>query len=158
MTESEGYISEINIDEIQRLIPHRYPFLLIDKLVDIQLGLKATGIKNVTMNEWFFQGHFPEKPIMPGVLIVEAMAQAAGALVIKTLEQQQGHQPQKKRSVFFMSIEEAKFRKPVFPGDTLLLKVTFVKSKGPVWKFSGQAWVGEQLMDEATFTAMITDK
>lgn len=157
MTECEGYIKEISIEEIQSLIPHRYPFLLIDKLVDVKLGLEATGIKNVTMNEWFFQGHFPDKPIMPGVLIIEAMAQAAGALVVKTLEQGQGAQ-QKKRGVYFMSIDGAKFRKPVFPGDTLRLKVTFIKSKGPVWKFSGQAWVGEQLMDEATFTAMITDK
>jgi len=157
MTESEGCIKEINIDEIQKLIPHRYPFLLIDKLVDVRLGEEAVGIKNVTMNEWFFQGHFPNKAIMPGVLIIEAMAQTAGALVVKTLEQRE-NKVNTEKGVYFMSIEEAKFRKPVFPGDVLRLKVTFIKSRGPVWKFSGQAWVGDQLMDEAIFTAMIMDK
>lgn len=157
MIESEEYIKEINVEEIQKLIPHRYPFLLIDKLVDIHLGKEAVGIKNVTMNEWFFQGHFPTKPIMPGVLIIEAMAQTAGALVVKTLEHRD-NKVNNERGVYFMSIEEAKFRKPVFPGDVLRLKVNFIKSRGPVWKFSGQAWVNDQLMDEAVFTAMITDK
>lgn len=157
MTESTQHIKEINVEEIQKLIPHRYPFLLIDKLVDVHLGKEAVGIKNVTMNEWFFQGHFPNKPIMPGVLIVEAMAQTAGALVVKTLQQGDSN-VNSDRGVYFMSIEEAKFRKPVFPGDVLRLKVSLIKSRGPVWKFSGQAWVNDQLMDEAIFTAMITDK
>lgn len=157
MSELNEYIAEINIDEIQRLIPHRYPFLLIDKLVDVHLGKEAIGIKNVTMNEWFFQGHFPDKPIMPGVLIVEAMAQAAGALVVKTLEHHENKMDAEK-AVYFMSIEEAKFRKPVYPGDVLRLKVSFLKSRGAVWKFQGQALAGDQLMAEATFTAMITDK
>lgn len=157
MSESNQYIAEINIDEIQRLIPHRYPFLLIDKLVDVHLGQEAVGVKNVTMNEWFFPGHFPGNPIMPGVLIIEAMAQAAGTLVVKTLEHRENNVDSKK-GVYFMSIEEAKFRKPVYPGDVLHLKVSFIKSRGAVWKFQGQAWVGDQLMSEAKFTAMITDK
>lgn len=157
MPESNEYIAEINIDEIQNLIPHRYPFLLIDKLVDVHLGQEAVGIKNVTMNEWFFQGHFPDKPIMPGVLIIEAMAQAAGALVVKTLQKRE-NLVNNEKGVYFMSIEEAKFRKPVYPGDVLRLKVSFLKSRGAVWKFQGQAWARDQLMSEATFTAMITDK
>lgn len=155
--EQKELIEEINIEEIQKLIPHRYPFLLIDKLVDVKLGCEAVGIKNVTMNEWFFQGHFPEKPIMPGVLIVEAMAQTAGALVVKTLECKE-NKVNTEKNVYFMSIEEAKFRRPVLPGDVLRLKVTYMKSRGNVWKFSGQAWVNDQLTSEAIFTAMIMDK
>lgn len=157
MTGSTDYIKEIDIKEIQELIPHRYPFLLIDKLIDLHLGKEATGIKNVTMNEWFFTGHFPDHPIMPGVLIIEAMAQTAGALVVKTLK---ANSPDKSegQSVYFMSIDEAKFRKPVYPGDTLQLKVKFIKNRGAIWKFSGEAWVNGELTDEATFTAMITNK
>jgi 3-hydroxyacyl-[acyl-carrier-protein] dehydratase len=104
------------------------------------------------MNEWYFQGHFPGKPILPGVLTVEAMAQTAAVLVMKTLDVKEEH------LVYFMSFEEAKFRKPVVPGDVLRLKVTKDKSRGPVWKFKGEAMVGDSLVAEATFTAMITDK
>ncbi len=144
---------DILISEIMDLIPHRIPMLLIDKLVDVKLGESATGIKNVTMNEWFFQGHFPGHPVMPGVLIVEAMAQAAGALVMKSMGQNSSD-----KLVYFMSIEEAKFRKPVVPGDTLKLKVSLIKSRGSIWKFKGEAWVGDVLTDEAIFTAMIASK
>lgn len=144
---------DILINEIMDLIPHRIPMLLIDKLVDVKLGQSATGIKNVTMNEWFFQGHFPGHPVMPGVLIVEAMAQAAGVLVMKSMDQDT-----KDKIVYFMSIEEAKFRKPVVPGDVLKLKVTLLKSRGNIWKFKGEAWVDDTLTDEATFTAMIANK
>lgn len=141
---------DINIEEIMQLIPHRYPMLLIDRLIQVRLGHSATGIKAVSMNEWFFQGHFPHKPIMPGVLIVEAMAQTAGALVVKsTLEQGV------EKNVFFMTIEEAKFRKPVVPGDILHLKVTKLRHRGPVWKFHGQASVNGVITDEAIFSAMI---
>lgn len=144
---------DILINEIMELIPHRIPMLLIDKLIDVKLGESATGIKNVTMNEWFFQGHFPGHPVMPGVLIVEAMAQAAGVLVMKSIDQNS-----KDKIVYFMSIEEAKFRKPVVPGDTLKLKVSLLKSRGNIWKFKGEAWVGDTMTDEATFTAMIANK
>ncbi|AIK95798.1 3-hydroxyacyl-ACP dehydratase FabZ [Candidatus Odyssella acanthamoebae] len=144
---------DILINEIMELIPHRIPMLLIDKLTDVKLGESATGIKNVTMNEWFFQGHFPGHPVMPGVLIVEAMAQAAGVLVTKSMSQNSDG-----KIIYFMSIEEAKFRKPVVPGDTLKLKITLLKSRGNIWKFKGEAWVEDVMTDEATFTAMIASK
>lgn len=144
---------DILINEIMDLIPHRIPMLLIDKLTDVKLGESATGIKNVTMNEWFFQGHFPGHPVMPGVLIVEAMAQAAGVLVTKSMGENSAD-----KLVYFMSIEEAKFRKPVVPGDTLKLKVSLLKSRGNIWKFRGEAWVGDVMTDEAVFTAMIASK
>ena len=144
---------DILINEIMDLIPHRIPMLLIDKLIDVKLGESATGIKNVTMNEWFFQGHFPDHPVMPGVLIVEAMAQAAGVLVMKSTGENSSN-----KIVYFMSIKDAKFRKPVVPGDTLQLKVTLIKSRKNIWKFKGEAWVGDDLTDEAVFTAMIANK
>ncbi len=156
---TDNYIPILTIDDIMGLIPHRYPFLLVDRMEDVRLGESAVGIKNVSMNEWFFPGHFPKSPIFPGVLIIEAMAQTAGALVVKTLQMQQGtFQKEKQPLVYFMSVEEAKFRKPVLPGDTLRLKVTKDRSRGPVWRFKGEAWVGDQLTDEATFTAMIAER
>lgn len=138
-------------EEIQLLIPHRFPMLLVDRVVDVVLEEKATGIKNVTINEWFFQGHFPAKPVMPGVLIIEAMAQTAGILVMKSTNQQaEGN------IVYFMSIEEARFRKPVVPGDTLKLLVEKQRYRSNVWKFSGTATVDGQVVAEAVFSAMIT--
>lgn len=147
----------IDLSEIQNLIPHRYPFLLIDKVTEVHLGESAIGIKNVSLNEWFFQGHFPEHPIMPGVLIIEALAQTAATLVMKTLTVQNGGE-KPGNMVYFMSIDEAKFRRPVVPGDVLHLKVVKEKARGHIWKFKGEAWVGNELADQATFTAMITSK
>lgn len=143
----------ITIDEIQKLIPHRYPILLVDRMEEVVLGEKAVGIKNVTFNEPYFQGHFPGNPVMPGVLIVEAMAQTAGALVVKTLAQEDHL-----KIVYFMSIQEAKFRKPVLPGDQLRLHVQKVHHRGPVWKFKGEGRVNGVLVAEATYTAMIGEK
>jgi 3-hydroxyacyl-[acyl-carrier-protein] dehydratase len=150
MTDASDYI---NINQIQGLIPHRYPFLLIDRIVDIKDGEYAVGLKNVTINEPHFQGHFPQYPIMPGVLIVEAMAQTSGALVVKTLGEKA-----KGKIVFFMSIEEAKFRKPVTPGDALHIRVDVIKGRGAIWKFKGIARVGEAIHAEAVFTAMIMNE
>jgi 3-hydroxyacyl-[acyl-carrier-protein] dehydratase len=155
---TENYISHLSVEDIMGLIPHRYPFLLVDRMEDIHLGQSAVGIKNVSMNEWFFQGHFPKSPIFPGVLIIEAMAQTAGALVVKTLQKSGAFQGEEQPLVYFMSVEEAKFRKPVLPGHTLRLKVTKDRSRGPVWRFKGEAWVDDQMVDEATFTAMIADR
>jgi 3-hydroxyacyl-[acyl-carrier-protein] dehydratase len=145
-----GGPATLDVEHIKRLIPHRYPFLFLDRLTDIVPGESAVGIKNVTVNEPFFQGHFPSEPIMPGVLIVEALAQTAGALVSYTLGGED-----KDRKVYFMSLEEARFRKPVRPGDTIHLHVEKKQQRGTVWKFSGAAKVDGAIVAEATFTAMI---
>jgi len=142
----------INIEEIMRMIPHRYPFLLIDRVKDIVPDQSALGIKNVTLNEPHFTGHFPGRPIMPGVLIIEAMAQTSAILVVHTLGGES-----KGKLVYFMSIEEAKFRKPVIPGDVLHILVKKERSRGPVWKFSAEATVDGALVAEAVFSAMIVD-
>jgi 3-hydroxyacyl-[acyl-carrier-protein] dehydratase len=144
--------TDIDIVRIMEMIPHRYPFLLIDRMVDVVPDVSAVSIKNVSINEPFFQGHFPGHPVMPGVLIVEAMAQTSGILVTETM----GAQAEGKM-VYFMSIEQARFRKPVTPGDSLLITIKKLQNRGPVWKFNGEARVGETLMAEATFTAMILD-
>jgi 3-hydroxyacyl-[acyl-carrier-protein] dehydratase len=140
----------IDIQGIQDILPHRYPFLLIDRIIEIEPKVKATGIKNITINEPFFQGHFPEYPIMPGVLIVEAMAQVAGILAFRS--------GAKGNMVYFMSIEKAKFRKPVLPGDQLRLEINVIQQRGNVWRFSGSAFVGDNLVSEAEFTAMVSEK
>jgi len=140
----------MDIKEIQKLLPHRYPFLLVDRIIHLDPGVKAIGIKNVTINEEFFQGHFPRQPIMPGVLIIEAMAQVAGLLAF--LSGATG------KSVYFMSIEKAKFRRPVVPGDQLKLEINILQHRGNVWRFSGSALVEEKLAAEAEFTAMVKDK
>ena len=142
----------INISEIKRLIPHRYPFLLVDSVTDTELGVSAIGLKNVTINEPFFQGHFPSDPIMPGVLIVESLAQTAAILVAKTLNKIDGE-----LSVFFMSMNNTKFRKPVIPGDTLKLFVTVNQNRRNVWKFRGEAQVSGEVVAESDFTAMMVE-
>ena len=141
----------MDIKEIQKFLPHRYPFLLVDRITEMNPGVKAVGIKNITINELFFQGHFPGQPIMPGVLIIEAMAQVAGVLAFHS-----GASPGK--SVYFMSIEKAKFRRPVVPGDQINLEVNVLQHRGNVWKFSGNAIVDEKVAAEAEFTAMVIDK
>jgi len=143
-------IDKIDVNRIMQAIPHRYPFLLIDRMVEIVLGEEATGIKNVSVNEPFFQGHFPERPVMPGVLIVEAMAQTAATLVVLTLGKAfEG------KLVYFMTIEGAKFRRPVEPGDQLRIHVKKERNRSNVWKFRGVAKVDDVIVAEATFSAMI---
>ena len=139
-----------DIQRIMELIPHRYPLLLVDRLEEIILGESAIGVKNVTFNEPHFQGHFPSAPVMPGVLIVEAMAQTAAALVISTL----GADAEGKL-VYFMTIDNARFRRQVTPGDQLRMHVTKTRSRATVWKFDGKAYVGDKLAAEASFGAMI---
>ncbi len=144
---------DMSFDRILELIPHRYPFLMIDKMMDVVANERATGIKNVTGNENFFEGHFPQHKVMPGVLIIEAMAQTAAALVVHTLgEASEGS------LVYFMSIDGARFRKPVVPGDTIHVQVEKQRSRANVWKFGGKALVDGTLVAEATFAAMILDK
>jgi 3-hydroxyacyl-[acyl-carrier-protein] dehydratase len=140
----------IDIKEILSILPHRYPFLLVDKVIELTPETRAVGIKNVTISEPFFQGHFPNNPVMPGVLIVEAMAQVAGILAFKS-----GIEG---KSVYFMSIEKVKFRKPVLPGDQIRFEVSVIHKRGNVWKFSGNAFIDGKLASEAEFTAMVSDR
>lgn len=146
-------VAIIDIKQILSMIPHRYPFLLVDRLVDVRKDHSATGIKNVTVNEPFFQGHFPGHPVMPGVLIIESMAQTAAGLVIATLGADAGIP-----IVYFMSIDGAKFRKPVTPGDQLRLTVTKEKRRGQIWRFVCVGKVDDVVVAEATITAMIMDE
>ncbi len=142
----------LDVEDIKRLLPHRAPFLFVERLSDIVPFESAVGHKAVSFNEPHFQGHFPEFAVMPGVLIVEAMAQTAGALVVHSL----GH-PSPSRRVYFMTIDKARFRKPVRPGDMLRFPVKALRHRGPVWRFEGQAFVGTELCAEAEFSAMIFD-
>jgi 3-hydroxyacyl-[acyl-carrier-protein] dehydratase len=142
----------VDIERVMRMIPHRYPFLMVDRVIELVKDRSAVGIKNVSINEPFFQGHFPEHPVMPGVLIIESMAQSAAVLVVYTL----GPESEGKL-VYFMSVDQARFRKPVVPGDTLRVHVQKRQQRGPVWKFDSQAKVNGTLVAEATFAAMILD-
>ena len=141
----------LDVEQIKKLLPHRAPMLLVEKLADIVPLESATGYKAVSINEPFFMGHFPERSLMPGVLIVEAMAQTAGALVVHSLT------GKTTSSVYFLTIDNARFRKPVVPGDLLRMPVKKLRQRGPVWKFAGKAFVGDDLCAEAEFSAMIHD-
>ncbi len=143
----------INIEKIINSIPHRYPFLMVDKIIAMEKNKSAVGVKNVTFNEPHFMGHFPEKPIMPGVLIIEAMAQTAAIMVINS-----GDFKPEEKLVYFMSIDGAKFRKPVVPGDVLELHIEVIQNRGTVWKMSGTGKVNGEKVSEAQFSAMILDK
>lgn len=144
---------EFDRQRIMEMIPHRDPFLLIDKVVDVVKNERATGIKNVSADDDYFRGHFPARPVMPGVLIIEAMAQTAAVLVVQTLGPASAG-----KLVYFMSVDSARFRRPVVPGDVLHVHVTMQRNRGTVWKFAGQAKVNGQLAAEAVFAAMILDR
>ena len=139
-----------NIDEIKRLIPHRYPFLLIDKVINIVKNESATGIKNVTVNEPYFEGHFPSSPVLPGVLQIESMAQTAAVLVAKSLDISDSS-----TLVLLTTIDNAKFRRPVTPGDSMSLSVTVQKIRNKLWKFKGEVIVNSKKMSECEFSAMM---
>jgi 3-hydroxyacyl-[acyl-carrier-protein] dehydratase len=143
----------IDINRIIQMIPHRYPFLMVDRVIDVIANVSAVGIKNVTINEPFFQGHFPSRPVFPGVLIIEAMAQTAAVLVVETL----GPSAEGKL-VYFMSVDTCRFRKPVGPGDQIQIHVFKERSRGNVWKFRAEAKVDDLLVAEATYAAMILDE
>ena len=143
---------EIDTTRIMEMIPHRYPFLMIDRVVDVISNVSAIGVKQVSYNEPYFQGHFPQRPVMPGVLIVEAMAQTAAVLVVHTL----GPDAEGKL-VYFMSVDNARFRKPVFPGQTLMIHVRKDRNRGNVWRFIAEVKCDGVLVAEATYSAMILD-
>ncbi len=146
-------IDLIDIARIMHAIPHRYPFLMIDRVVDVVRDRSAIGVKNVSVNEHYFQGHFPGHPVMPGVLIIESMAQTAAVLVVETLGEEAAG-----KVVYFMSVEAAKFRRPVVPGDQLRIHVTKERNRGNVWKFHAIARVDGVSVAEATYAAMIMDR
>ena len=150
---AKAQVTQVEVGRIMEMIPHRHPFLMIDKVVDMVANERATGIKNVSINENYFQGHFPARPVMPGVLIIEAMAQTAAVLVVHTLGP-----ASEGKLVYFMSVDNARFRRPVFPGDRLDVHVSKQRRRGNVWKFEGRAKVGDNLMAEAVFAAMILDE
>ncbi len=150
---SETSQSPVDINRIMAMIPHRYPILLVDRVLELVPGERAVGLKNVTINEPHFMGHFPSYPVMPGVLIVEAMAQTAALVVVESM----GKRAEGK-VVYFMTIDNARFRRPVTPGDSLHIHVTKIQSRASVWKFKGEAKVDGKICAEATFSAMITDK
>jgi len=139
----------MDIQEILAILPHRYPFLLVDRILEIDPGKKIAALKNVSMNEPFFQGHFPRHPIMPGVLIIEAMAQAGAVLAYKSSKENEG------KLVFFLGIDKAKFRRPVYPGDQLRIEIDVVRERPPFWKLKGLAYVEGQLCAEAELKAML---
>ncbi|MBI3802828.1 MAG: 3-hydroxyacyl-ACP dehydratase FabZ [Nitrospirae bacterium] len=139
----------IDIGEITEILPHRYPFLLVDRIIEIEPGKRIVGFKNVTINEPFFQGHFPKHPIMPGVLIIESMAQVGGVLAFKSAKGSEG------QLVFFLGIDKAKFRKPVYPGDQLRIEVEVIQERPPFWKLKGMAYVDGKLAAEAELKAML---
>jgi 3-hydroxyacyl-[acyl-carrier-protein] dehydratase len=143
----------LDVEEIKKLLPHRAPFLFVERLTDIVPNESAVGHKAVSFNEPHFQGHFPDYAVMPGVLIVEAMAQTAGALVVYSLGRDSPS-----RKVYFMTIDKARFRRPVRPGEMLRFPVKAIRHRGPVWRFSGEAFVGDELCAEAEFSAMIFDE
>jgi 3-hydroxyacyl-[acyl-carrier-protein] dehydratase len=144
----------MDIEQVMQYLPHRYPFLLIDKVVELELGKSITAIKNVTINEPFFAGHFPGAPVMPGVLILEAMAQAAGILSFKT----KNYTPEQIGIIYFAGIDNARFKKPVKPGDQLVLKAEIVREMRGIWKYTGRAEVNGAMVAEAELMATLRDK
>jgi len=146
-----------DVVEIQKILPHRYPFLLLDRVTKLEKGVSIEGYKNVSISEPVFQGHFPDHPIYPGVMIIEGMAQAGGVLAFKS-SSDEAQEDMSNKVVYFMSIDKAKFRSPVTPGDQLVYRLTVIKQRGAIWQLSAKAYVEEKLVAEAELKAMIVDK
>ncbi len=146
-----------DVIEIQNILPHRFPFLLVDRITALEPGKSIVGYKNVSISEPVFQGHFPDHPIYPGVMIIEGMAQAGGVLAFKSMDAK-GQDDTKDKVVYFMSIDKAKFRAPVTPGDRLEYRLEVIKNRGAVWHLDGKAYVDDKLVTEAELKAMIVDK
>ena len=145
-------MSVMDSDQIRATLPHRYPFLLVDRIRELEVGRRIVGIKNVTINEPFFQGHFPDRPIMPGVLLLEAMAQVGGVLAFKSAP------PTGHPAVYLTGVDKAKFRKPVVPGDQVRFEIEVLRQRPPFWKMQGKAFVESELVCEAELTAMVTEE
>ena len=148
---------QFNVVEIQKILPHRYPFLLVDRITELIVGESIEGYKNVSISEPVFQGHFPDHPIYPGVMIIEGMAQAGGFLAFQSLPEEEKAQADTK-VVYFMSIDKAKFRAPVTPGDKLVYKLTIIRNKGAVWQLDAKAYVDDKVVAQAELKAMIVDR
>ena len=146
-----------NVVEIQKILPHRYPFLLVDRITDLKESEYIEGFKNVSISEPVFQGHFPDHPIYPGVMIIEGMAQAGGVLAFKSMDNATQEEIENK-VVYFMSIDKAKFRAPVTPGDKLVYKINVIKNKGAIWQLDAKAYVDDKVVAQAELKAMIVDK
>ena len=143
----------LDINMIRKILPHRYPFLLVDRILEFDPGKRIVGLKNVTMNEPYFQGHFPDFPILPGVIIIEAMAQTGGLFVFA-----RNPEEAENKNFFFSRIDKARFRKPVIPGDQMIIELEMLKHRGPLWKFRGKATVNGELVAEAELLASIIEK
>ncbi len=154
----QGFLMTLDVVAIQKILPHRYPFLLIDRVDSVVVGEGIEAYKNVSISEPIFEGHFPGHPIYPGVMILEGMAQAGGVLAFETMKSKDADLNVEEKVVYFMSIDKAKFRSPVKPGDKLVYKISVIKNKGTVWVFDGKAYVDDQLVSEAELKAMIMDK
>jgi len=146
-----------NVVEIQKILPHRYPFLLVDRITDLRQGEYIEGYKNISISEPVFQGHFPDHPIYPGVMIIEGMAQAGGVLAFKSMDNASLEEIENK-VVYFMSIDKAKFRAPVTPGDKLVYKINVIKNKGAIWQLDAKAYIDDKIVAQAELKAMIVDK
>ena len=146
-----------DVVEIQKILPHRYPFLLLDRVTKLEKGVSIEGYKNVSISEPVFQGHFPDHPIYPGVMLIEGMAQAGGVLAFQSSSEEAQNEMQDK-VVYFMSIDKAKFRAPVIPGDQLVYKITVIKQRGAVWQLDAKTYVDDKLVAQAELKAMIVDK
>ncbi|CAA6814687.1 MAG: 3-hydroxyacyl-[acyl-carrier-protein] dehydratase, FabZ form (EC [uncultured Sulfurovum sp.] len=146
-----------DVVEIQKILPHRYPFLLVDRINKLEKGVSIEGYKNVSISEPIFQGHFPDHPIYPGVMIIEGMAQAGGVLAFQSSNTEDQKEMENK-VVYFMSIDKAKFRSPVTPGDQLVYKLTVIKQRGAIWQLDAKAYVDNKLVAQAELKAMIVDK
>ena len=146
-----------DVVEIQKILPHRYPFLLLDRVTKLEKGVGIEGYKNVSISEPVFQGHFPDHPIYPGVMIIEGMAQAGGVLAFKSSSEEE-QEAANEKVVYFMSIDKAKFRSPVTPGDQLVYKISVIRHRGTIWQLNAKAYVDEKLVAEAELKAMIVDK
>jgi 3-hydroxyacyl-[acyl-carrier-protein] dehydratase len=153
----KGLLVLYNVVDIQNILPHRYPFLLVDRITELTPGTYIEGLKNVSISEPVFQGHFPGHPIYPGVMIIEGMAQAGGVLAFKSMNLSSQEEMQNK-VVYFMSIDNAKFRSPVTPGDQLIYKISVIKNKGAVWQLDAKAYVDDKVVAQAELKAMIVDK